>query len=158
MITREVQSALIHLQARSSQTLDTFESERIDRALDEILRSPENESPFRFQVRSAIAHATERLKERRTRVTFRSLEHDLEAGSSHPGYVEPDFALVEIASLIDAAPLPAKDRALLHLLAIGENVSTPAGKLGVSEQRMREQISRLRRKAKPLLDPREDAA
>lgn len=158
MVTAEVQSALIHLQDRSARALDTFEAERIERALDEILRRPDSTSPAPFQVRSAMAHAGERLKERRTRVAFGSLERDLETGSVHPGYLEPGLASIEIADMIDSAPLPARDRTLLHLLATGEDAATIAAKFGVPEQRMRERISRLRHRAKPIFGLRENGA
>ncbi len=84
MLSSEAEFALIILQRRSAQARDIFEIERMDRALDEIVRNPGNTSPAPFQVRSALANASKVLKERRAIVAIGSLDRDLDAATAIP--------------------------------------------------------------------------
>lgn len=142
---------MLGLQRRAVQAHDIFELERIDRALDEIVRNRAKSSPPPFQVRSALANAGKVLKERRATAAIYSLEQDVAAGQDYSGCADPGYLDVEYADWIDRAPLPVADQALLRRLVAGDEADALATDYGISEQRMRERISRVRRKARSFL-------
>lgn len=158
MISSEAESAILALQHRGAQICDIYELERIDRALDEIVRNPENTSPAKFQVRSALANAGKIIKERRAAIAIDSLDQGFDQGNSYLGHTDPGFRGVEITAWIDSAPLPTYERNLLRRLAAGEEAPTLAAEYEMSDQRMRETISRVRRKARNVLAMSEYAA
>jgi DNA-directed RNA polymerase specialized sigma24 family protein len=146
MISSEVQSALLDLQHRNAQARDLFEIDRIERALDEIVRNAENTSPARHQVRSAMANASKMLKKRRSIVVV-SLEQYFANGHGEPDRDEPGYMAVELKQWIDSLP-SVSDRILLNRLAAGADVAILAREEDVPEQRIRERIARARRRAK----------
>ncbi|WP_251146528.1 hypothetical protein [Streptomyces sp. CBG30] len=89
MISHPVAGAVSALQKQALASSDTYELDRIDRALDELLRNPTNAStPAPFRTKSAMGHAYEVLERRRAIVQFIPLE---------PNYVnsgQPDHSLL----------------------------------------------------------------
>lgn len=146
MLSEQAQAALGILHRRASKTGDNFELERIDRALDEIVRL-NGTAPAAFQVRSAMAHASKVLLDRRALAPSSSVE-ELEL---HRELGEPDgqFAVVDLAVWLQTTrALTETQRCLMYQLAIDEDAKALATAYGIALARLRERISRTRRVAR----------
>lgn len=144
MFSPEAESAYLALQREAIATRDTYELDRIDRALDEILRNPLRSSPAAFQYRSAMAHAAQVIADRRRTAPIVSPGS---AGVEH-ATVEPGFAEVEASLWIEAMPVPDRDRAILHGLAADVPMEDLAPAYRLTVPRMREAVSRVRARAR----------
>src|SRR5262245_9084587 len=120
MFSSEAESAILDLQRRASKSSDNYTLECIERALDEIVRNPHKTDPDQHQVRSAMANAAKVIKNRRLLAPTTSVDDP----SIGPGYLEPGYAAVEMASWLDSAPLSTSDRATLSRLADGAEADT----------------------------------
>nr|BFF02148.1 hypothetical protein GCM10020241_38230 [Streptoalloteichus tenebrarius] len=148
MISPIVVGAVKALQKQALATRDTYELDRIDRALDELLRNPSDAStPARCRIRSAMGHAYEALENRRKIAPFVSLDHE----HVDPGHTDAHYLVVDILAWLWKEPqLPAGERVLLADLACGHDAASMADRHGVPLPRMRERISRARRHARSL--------
>ncbi|WP_406260217.1 hypothetical protein OIA45_19260 [Streptomyces chartreusis] len=148
MISHPVEGAIVALQQSARVTFDTYQLDRIDRALDELLRNPSDEStPAEYRVRSAMGHAYEVLERRKTIAPLVSLE----AEHTEQGVSDRDYPLVEINEWLRGEPgISQEQRALLQALARGEDAATLAQCEGLPVARVRERISRARRAAREL--------
>lgn len=148
MISHPVAGAVQALQKQASTSRDTYELDRIDRALDELLRNPtDNSTPAQHRIRSAMGHAYEALERRRTIATCVSLDHE----RSDHGNTDADYLVVEILAWLRTEPeLAPAERTLLDDLSRGHDAATMAHRYGVPLPRMRERISRARRHARTL--------
>ncbi|MFE9418941.1 hypothetical protein ACFYMX_25495 [Streptomyces griseofuscus] len=148
MISYPVAGAVSALQKQALASSDTYELDRIDRALDELLRNPTNAStPAPYRTKSAMGHAYEVLERRRAIVQFIPLE---------PNYInrgQPDHSLLaaELLAWVNTEPnLTQAERVLLNDLADGHDAVSLADRQAVPLQRMRERVSRARRRARAL--------
>lgn len=145
MFSPEAESAYLALQSKAMVARDNYELERIDRALDEISRNPLNSRPAPFQYRSAMAHAGQAIEDRRRIVLLIPAFDGLRI---EPGAVEAGYGEIEDSLWVEAMPLKARDRAVLHTLVADVSVEELAPVHGLTVQRMREAISRVRARAR----------
>ncbi|MEV7482703.1 hypothetical protein ACIQGA_09635 [[Kitasatospora] papulosa] len=148
MISHPVEGAIVALQQSAHATFDTYQLDRIDRALDELLRNPSDEStPAEYRVRSAMGHAYEVLERRKIIAPLISLD----AEHTEQGGKDRDYLLVEINEWLRSEPGITHDqRALLQALARGEDAASLAHCEGLPVARVRERISRARRAAREI--------
>ena len=146
MMSDTVTAAVRDLQKRAMRTTDSYELDRIERAMDEILRHPEDDHvPAKHLTRSALGHAYETLK-RRKEIAPRT---EVYTEYDEPGYVEQGFHDAEILECIRVEPtFKQPDRAILLALALGADAEILAHPCGMSIPRMRERISRVRHSAR----------
>ncbi|MFF0227488.1 hypothetical protein [Streptomyces sp. NPDC004629] len=156
MISHPVAGAVTALQKQALASRDTYELDRIDRALDELLRNPTDTStPAQHRIRSAMGHAYEALERRRAIAPVVPLNHE----RADHGHTDARYLVVEIMAWLQAEPeLASAERVLLDDLAHGHDATSMARHLGVPLPRMRERISRARRHARTLWRNAEAAA
>lgn len=143
MFSSQAASAYLTLQEQALSASDNYTVERIERALDEILRNPHKTSPPAFQVRSAIANAAKVIAGRRRLAPPISTDSPgVEVDEEEGGYLA-----VEVMHWLGTASVTVAERAILRGLANGEDAETLAASRGVPVERMREKISRARKSA-----------
>ncbi|MFE6981114.1 hypothetical protein [Streptomyces griseus] len=147
MMSQAVVDAVRILQDRTRKARDNYELERIDRALDEILRNPMNITPAKAQVKSAWGHAYTVLEKRKALTRPQPIEEMF----AHPQVEEFGYAQTEMICWI-SSELGFKDaeRSLLIDLALGHDCEILAQRDGLPVQRVREHISRSRKRARGL--------
>ena len=146
MFSSQAQSAYSTLQSQALLSADGYMLDRLERALDEILRNPRNTSPAPFQVRSALANAGKVIDNRRNLAPQTSLDEQAKS-FDEPGKIDARYGAFEISYWLDRAAVSDADRRLLRSLAAGADATALAETAGVSVQRMRERVSRARRAA-----------
>ncbi|MEU1906601.1 hypothetical protein [Streptomyces hygroscopicus] len=146
MFSDVIKAAVSTLQRSAMYTQDSYDLERQERALDELLRDHENTSgSARRRIRSAKGHAYAVL-ERRKAIAPCDTAH---AVTHEPGYNEPGFYQVEWLDWIRTEPtFNLIDRTILRALAAGEDAETLAARHNLPLPRMRQRISRARRVAR----------
>lgn len=146
MLSSSAAAAVAQLQQRAGETHDLYQLDRYDRAIDEVLRHPDKQTPAPFQCRSALANAAKVLKNRRDICRMTSLEAQTTTLSDHVDHVcGATVDVVDIHIWLETTPsLGADHRQLLQALAAGDDTWTLAAKHGVPVNRMRERISRAR--------------
>jgi DNA-directed RNA polymerase specialized sigma24 family protein len=143
-LTGQAQAALIRLYDQAKHTTDNFILERIDRALDEIIRLNSADPPA-WQVRSALANASKVITARRQIVASWPTDGD-ETSDATAGRQED---VIELRSWLRSTPhVTEQQRRLLILLAEGHDAVDVAALLDIPILRAREQISRARRAAR----------
>ncbi|MFI1884702.1 hypothetical protein [Streptomyces jumonjinensis] len=146
MLTEQAQSAVLLLHRRASKSCDTFELERIDRALDEIVRL-NSQDPAAFQIRSATAHASAVMRRRHELAPTTALQ-DLKP-HQEPGDEETRCKAVDLLAWLQTTPaLSSQQRNLLQRLIKDEDPADLAATWNIPPARMRERISRLRTRAR----------
>lgn len=149
MINQPVEAAVIALQKRALATRDLYELDRIDRALDELLRNPDERASAASaisRVRSALGHAYETIESRRKIAPLIVLDDHTDRCSDDPGY-----RIAEIILWLRTEPtLATSDREILCHLADGEDAKSLAEWHGLPVARMRERISRARRNGRQI--------
>ncbi|MEU4166183.1 hypothetical protein AB0F46_04755 [Streptomyces sp. NPDC026665] len=148
MISHPVEGAIFALQKRALDTCDTYQLDRIDRALDELLRNPCDDcTPAEHRVRSAMGHAYEVLERRKMIAPSISLG----VLSTEHGAADQGYPLIEILEWLRAEPgIPQSQRVVLQALAHGDDAEALAARHGLSLLRARERISRARKQARQL--------
>lgn len=144
-LTRQTQAALLALHDMASRTTDTFQLDRIERALDEIIRLNSIEPPP-FQIRAAMSHASAVLRNRAQITPVVSLE-----SPRCPDRGTPDFEMEAIDLrewLRSTRGLGENERQLLTLVADHDDSQAVAAEYGVALARIQERISRARRAAR----------
>jgi hypothetical protein len=140
----QAQAALTSLYAMAGNTSDNFELERIERALDEVLRL-NSVQPAGQQVRSAMAHSLQVIRRRRELAPCVSLD---DPGQPEPGTPDPEAEVIELRSWLQTTPgLTGNQRRLLTLVAEHDDPGAVAAEYGVPQARIRERVSRARRAA-----------
>ncbi len=148
VMTGQAQAALSRLYDQARRAADNFELERIDRALDEIVRLNSPESHGR-QVRSAMANASKVIRARRDIAPCISLDGlQVEHGHSDSHELVIDLRLW----LRDTKRITDQQRRLLALLADDYDAEAIAAMYRIPVLRMREQISRARKAARAAFD------
>ncbi len=148
MISEAVQAAVIALQNRALTARDMYELDRIDRALDELLRTPQKPTagPPKAHMRSALGHAHQAIERRREIAPAAELDEGAEVGAE-----DQNFRLVEIRLWIQSEPaLTVGDRTMLNNLAAGESAESLAHRHGLPVTHVRQRISRARRHARQI--------
>lgn len=137
--------AVSALQKQALTTRDAYELDRIDRALDELLRNPTDVStPARHRMRSAMGHAYETLERRRAIVPSVPLDPERIVGA----HTDNPYGVVEILEWLRTEPgLTKYERTLLSNLASGGDATTLADQHALPLSRVRERISRARSSA-----------
>ncbi|MDW4909424.1 hypothetical protein RB628_29805 [Streptomyces sp. ADMS] len=148
MISTPVKEAVCTLQKRALACHDNYELDRIERALDELLRNPGGEStPAKYRMRSAMGHAYEALERRKAILPSTSLSNE----GTQPGTPDRGYPVVEILEWLRTEErLVPQERAMLQSLAHGEDAESLARRHGLPVRRMRERVSRARRTARQL--------
>ncbi|MFF9567607.1 hypothetical protein [Streptomyces sp. NPDC014685] len=148
MISHPVEAAIVALQRNALATFDVYQLDRIDRALDELLRNPSSEAtPAEYRARSAMGHAYEVLKRRKAITPLVSLE----GAHTERGIGDREYPVVEILEWLRVEPrISQEQRTLLMALARGEDADSLAHREGLPVARMRERISRARKAARQL--------
>lgn len=144
MISEPVQAAVIALQQRALAVRDLYELDRVERALDELLRSPHeqtNSTPAASRIRSALGHAYETIERRREIAPTTVLDDHTDLS-----FEDQNYRLAEIRLWLQTEPtLAASDRRMLRDLANGEDATSLARRHRQPIARIRERISRARR-------------
>ena len=143
-LTGQAEAALMSLYEQEKRTTDNFAKERIERALDEIVRLNSTDPPAR-QVRSAMANASKVILSRRETVAAETLEaRQVEIAA--PG---GDEDVTDLKEWLRRTPgVTERQRTLLSRLADGHDAADLAAVFHIPADRMREQISRTRRAAR----------
>lgn len=155
MINDQARQALIRLQMQASKTGDSYLLERAEHALDEVVRNHENGNPAAFQIRSALANAGKAIAHRRSTIQIDSSDYEPGGHSfgQQPEVTEGGYALVEIRQWIDStSALTASERRLVLDLVEGDDAEAIASRCGLPVARIRERISRVRKKARSAYD------
>lgn len=139
-MTGQAEAALICLYEQEKHASDNFILERIDRALDEIIRLNSSDPPA-WQVRSALANASKVIQGRRRTVSPESLEA-LQVDIAVPTDAEDTVELR--VWLHGTSGVNAGQRKLLSLLADGKEAADLAALHSIPLPRMRERVSRAR--------------
>jgi len=143
-LTGQAEAALMRLYELAKRTFDNFALERIDRALDEVVRL-NSDSPPEHQVRSAMANASKVLRGRRQTVSSESIE------ALQIDIVVPDGAeqVIDLVEWLHGTPRIARSqRSLLMLVARDHDPADLAAHYRIPAPRIREQISRARSAAR----------
>lgn len=152
-ITGQAQAALIRMHRQARGTADNFELERIDRALDEIVRLNSTDSYGR-QVRSAMANALKVMRHRRKIVQPQTF-----GDAAEPISPDPMEAVIDLrAWLRDTRHITEQQRKLLTLLADDYDAEAITARYRIPPPRVREQISRARQAARAAYDSDTGAA
>jgi hypothetical protein len=156
MISHPVAGAVQALQQQALTSRDTFQLDRIDRALDELLRNPtEQTGPAPSRVRSAMGHAYEALERRRALAPRVPLDPE----HTDSSYIDARYPVVEILAWLTSEPnLNAGERVVLGELARGHDAASIAHRDGVALTQTRQRISRARRHARVLWQTAEGTA
>lgn len=159
MMNENVATAVQILQGRNRQHFYSsfYWTERIDRAMDTILRSPDSSKHPSHLVRNALSDARKVIHQRRQIYSVieaqkpdkdNQLEQSIEA--------IPDLsinsmeAVFAIKDWFERAPLKDKDRAVLSILIEGGEAEDVAKYLNLSVKQARVRISRARKNASAL--------
>jgi hypothetical protein len=151
------QSALIKLQACTANARDCYTLDMLERAMDEIVRNLGNPKPAAWQVRSAMANASKIVKQRRQQAPSASLDVERGVGDvlSPGALADPVDRHAEMMCrewLRTADGLTCHDRRLLLALYSGFDAVMIAATDNRPVERVREQISRARGRARGLYE------
>jgi DNA-binding CsgD family transcriptional regulator len=172
-MTDDVVAAIAILQERCRREGDRspYWNERIERALDDLVRNPNRTGNPHHLVRNALSNAGQMLDRRRQlcSIQFVGTPADLEVylDLDHRGMLDgrrrlhtarpgswddaADHHRIAVASWLAHAPLTRKDRRLLQLLAHGTEADEIAAHDNAPVHRVRVQVSRARQRASALL-------
>jgi hypothetical protein len=152
-LSGQAQAALIRLYDQAKRTTDSFSLERIDRALDEIIRLNSTDPPA-WQVRSAMANASKVITARH-QIVSPWPDGCETSNASADGHEDA----IELRSWLRTTPrVTERQRRLLTLLAEGHDAVDVAALHDIPVLRAREQISRTRRAARAAYALDTDAA
>lgn len=148
MISHPVEGAIFTLQRRALDTRDSYQLDRIDRALDELLRNHSDDStPTEHRVRSAMGHAYEVLERRKAIAP----EESLQETHRDQGVIDHGYPVVEALEWLRTEPgISQSQRLVLQALASGDDAESLAADQGLPVTRVRERISRARSHARQL--------
>lgn len=147
-MTVEAEKAVCKLQDRVSKTADLKAQECDERAIDEIIRHPENTLPEAYQRKNAVRHAQWDMTRRAKKTSYTSLDDPGQFETAIDQIIareDSGFGLGEIMLwLATSSGLREADRAILMALADGYDAEILALMNGIPVKRMRERISRAR--------------
>lgn len=153
MMSLDSQAAVSSLQQRTDVTkasFDSFELDRTERALDELVRNHTKTGAPKRLVRSARANGLKVVQSRAEHSEF-SLDADLHADKrarAERAVAYDPMAEFEVLDWLDSTPsVTAPQRMLLKALAAGYDAECIALMMGLPVKRVRERISRARKAA-----------
>lgn len=157
-MTDDVAKAIKFLQERLLRRKhNNYWTERIELALDDLVRNPQRRGNPYYLARNALANSGKVLRRRREICRIK-LMSDLTPGNetaSLPAlevFEEACCDLMSAAELLnDNSPLPTNDRELLKLAAIGYGASEIAAFQGSSPERVRVRLCRARTRIRAAL-------
>jgi len=149
MLSTQVQSAVLALQARVLVTDDSYQLDVTDRALDELTRNPSSPRPGAYQIRSARANAAKVIRARR-QVYYQGVlrNRDVRPGvhrQERLAQPSDEAAIDTLDWLARTSTLNDKQRRILSDLAEGHDAHTLSVRDRVPLNRIQERISRARR-------------
>jgi hypothetical protein len=140
-LTSESEAALVRLYKRARRAQDDYTQERVDRALDEIIRADKQGLP-EHRVSSALSNASNAIREQREVIATERLE-DLAEDVPVPG---SEYDVIDLMDWVHRSRgISHHHRDLLRLLADGWDADGMADLYGVSARRMRGEIIRARK-------------
>jgi hypothetical protein len=150
MIAIEAQSALRALYTKCAATPQDYWQQRCERAIDECLRNPLRATPWKYQVRNALANAKKVLDERDKIV--HAIPFDAAVADTYAPAFTDAFAAVDMTLWLERTDgITAPERAILQDLAAGEDAESMADRAKVPVSSMRQKISRARSSARRAL-------
>lgn len=147
------QHALMRLQDRASRARDVYALDVLERAMNEIVGSLDGSQPAGWQVRSAMANSGKVVKRRRQLAPMLSLDAAAEKGPADllPAARCQAFGELECRDWLCSVPgLTDTDRRLLIAVYDGADAAIIADARDLRVERVREQISRARKRARAL--------
>lgn len=159
MINENVAAAVQILQGLNRQYFysSSYWTERIDRAIDSILRSPDNSKPPSHLVRNALSDARKVIYRRRqicSVIEVRKQDKDAQLDQSIEAIPDLSINSMEVVFAIqnwfERARLKDKDRAVLSILIEGGEAEDVAKYLNLPVKQARVCISRARKSALTL--------
>jgi hypothetical protein len=146
LLSEDVIEAVSLGQKRCAATRSDPEQQRIEFALDELLRNPGATGDPRDLLDGALAHARTKIRRRAAIAPFYPVAEPPDAVADPGGPAEQ--ALIDVVDVVAKAPLTAPDRVLL-LFALADLDAPAAGaRLGLSVTQARQRLSRARRHAR----------
>jgi DNA-directed RNA polymerase specialized sigma24 family protein len=138
--------AALYQRIARTQSFNQWETDRAEEALTELVNNPNRSDPPAHQVRNALSNASKKLRRRAEMDAYflPNLQFGIERAIPH------DIAesALDIASVLSR--MPGAERMLLELAATGADSDDIAVELGLPVQRVRERLSRARRRARTL--------
>jgi DNA-directed RNA polymerase specialized sigma24 family protein len=129
-----------------TQSFNQWQTDQAEEALNELVNNPDRSDPSAFQVRNALSNASKKLQ-RRSELDerfFPSLSFGLDRA------VRDDAAEHRLDIVVVLSRIQSSERNLLELAATGADAYDIADEVGLPVQRVREQLSRARARARAL--------
>ena len=145
-MSEDVTEAVCLGQKRCAATRSVPEQQRIEFALDELLRNPEAIGDPRDLLDSALAHARTKIRRRAAIAPFYTVAEPPDAAADPGGPAEQ--ALIDVFDVVKSAPLTGPDRALLLFALADFDAPATAARLGLSVTQAQQRLSRARRHAR----------
>jgi hypothetical protein len=133
-------------QGRCAATRSAPEQQRIEFALDELLRNPEATGDPRDLLDSALAHARTKIRRRAVIAALYPVAEPPDAVADPGGSVEQ--ALIDVLNVMARSPLAWPDQALLLFAIADLGAPAAAARLGLSVTQAQQRLSRARRRAR----------
>ena len=146
VLSEDVIEAVRLGQKRCAATRSVPEQQRIEFALDELLRHPEATGDPQDLLDSALAHARTKIRRRAAIAPFYPVGEPPDAASDPGGLAEQ--ALIDVFYVVASAPLTGRDRALLLFALADLDAPARAARLGLSVTQAQQRLSRARRHAR----------
>lgn len=138
--------AALYQRLARTQSFNQWETDRAEEALTELVNNPDRSDPPAHQIRNALSNASKKLRRRSEMDAyfFPNLQFGIDRAVPHDSVENA----LDIASVLSR--MPRAERRLLELAASGAESDDIAVELGLPVQRVRERLSRARRRARTL--------
>jgi hypothetical protein len=146
VLSEDVIEAVRLGQKRCAATRSVPEQQRIEFALDELVRNPEATGDPRALLDSALAHARTKIRRRAAIVPFYPVAEPPDVSADLGGPAEQ--SLIDVFDVVASAPLTGPDRALLLFALADLDAPATAARLGLSVTQAQQRLSRARRHAR----------
>jgi hypothetical protein len=146
VLSEDVVDAVCLGQGRCAATRSVPEQQRIEFALDELLRNPEATGDPRRLLNSALAHARLKIRRRSAIASFYPVAEPPDVFAEPVGTGEQ--ALIDVFDVVASAPLTGPARALLLFALADLDGPATAARLGLSITQAQQRLSRARRHAR----------
>lgn len=146
VLSEDVIDAVCLGQGRCAATRSVPEQQRIEFALDELLRNPEATGYPRDLLNSALAHARTKIRRRAAIAPFYPVAEPPDVFADPVGTTEE--ALIDVFDVVASAVLTGPDRALLLFALADLDAPAMAVRLGLSITQAQQRLSRARRHAR----------
>jgi hypothetical protein len=133
-------------QVRCAATWSVPEQQRIEFALDELLRNPEATGDPRGLLDIALAHARTKIRRRAAIASFYPVAQTPDVATDADDLAEQ--ALIDVLDVVASAPLTRPERTLLLFALADLDAPATAARLGLSITQAQQRLSRARRHAR----------